>query len=388
MDITQITRDSELKEFVNFPYELYKHHLKGESWWTPSMKAEVESALDPDEHPFYRDESSDARAFLAKNDGETLGRIMVLESGPYNRANEENSAFFYFFESTENQEVVDALFAASINWARSRGLGEIIGPMGMLAGDGHGILVDGFEQRPGTGIPWNPPYYGKLIENAGLRKLADSSSALVEIDFALREDKVNRLYGAAEKIKNSRDFSVISFESKSSVRERMDWLVPQLSNLYNESFQDLSFFHPMDRAKMRRILERLLRITDSSSVDLIKLALKGNKVIGFLLAYPNVVTGLRRAGGSLWPLGWLYLYLSRRFTRWVDANGVGVLPEYRGSGVSILLYTEFLRTLEESRYRHLVINQISEENHRNLREIQKTFGVEFDRKHRIYRIEV
>ncbi len=388
METIRVTEPPEVREFINFPYDLYDDREENHSLWVPTMKAEVKSALDRDEHPFYRDPDSEARPFLAKNGDEVKGRIMVLKSGPYNRANNENTAFFYFFEAVDSQEVADDLFTAAFSWARHQGLEKLIGPMGMLAGDGHGVLVQGFKRRPGMGMAWNPPYYRKLIEAAGLEKLGDSASARALLDFEQKKEKVQRLYKVAERVRRTRDLRVKSFESKREVREQMDWLVDQISNLYNRSFQGLPFYHPMDREKSRRIINRLLSVTDSRSIRLIKLAIKDERVVGFLLAYPNIASGLRKAGGSLWPLGWLYLSLDRRFTRWADANGIGILPEFQGRGVSTLMYAEFLKSLEASNFEHLIINQISEKNHKNLREIQKTFGVEFDRKHRIYSYEL
>ncbi|MBS3825928.1 hypothetical protein KGY58_05235 [Candidatus Bipolaricaulota bacterium] len=385
MKVVRVTEGSEVRDFIRFPYKLYNEGLTRDSLWAPPMKTEIKSALDPDEHPFYKDPDSDAQAFIVKRNESVEGRIMVLESGSYNREHQEETGFFYFFESKNDQEVADKLFDSCRSWARERDLKTLTGPMGMLAGDGHGILVDGFNRRPGMGMAWNPPYYKSLVEGAGFEKLADSFSARALLDFEEKKDRLERLSRAAERIKKKSKVKVESFDSRKEVKDQMDWVVPQMSTLYNESFKNLPYYHPMDEVKMRRIINRLLTVTNSRSIKLIKLAIQDDRIVGFLLAYPNIVSGLKKAQGDLWPLGWLYLQWDRRFTRWADANGIGILPEFQGTGVSVLLYLEFLKTLEESQFEKLIINQISEKNHKNLREIQKTFGVEFDRKHRIYR---
>ncbi|MBS3813604.1 hypothetical protein KGY64_07240 [Candidatus Bipolaricaulota bacterium] len=71
----------------------------------------------------------------------------------YNEDHGTKTAFFYFFESVDDEEVAVRLFQATFKWARSRGLESMIGPMGLLAGDGHGALVDG----TGSVREWVPP---------------------------------------------------------------------------------------------------------------------------------------------------------------------------------------------------------------------------------------
>jgi len=383
MQIIKVTGQSEIHDFIEFPFKLYNQ--KNSSWWVPPMNTDMEFNLDSNRHPFYDDPGSDAQCFLAKNNGRIKGRIMVIESAPYNKVHETNTAFFYFFETLDDGKIANALFDVVFDWARKRDLEQIIGPTGLLAGDGHGILVKGFGRRPGMGMPWNPPFYKEMVESAGFEKRADTLSAQVSLDFESYWDLAQNLYESAEKVKKQRGLRVKTFDSQQAIKDELSWLTQELCNVYNKSFENLPFFHPMDEAKMRRIINQLLAVATRRSVELFNLAMKDDRVIGFLLAYPNIVSGLRSAGGELWPLGWLYLKTARRFTTWVDANGIGILPEFQGTGAAVVMYAQLLKTLEKSRFQHLIINQVLEENHKNLREM-KIFGVtEFDRVHRIYR---
>ncbi len=383
MKTVEVAGQDEIQDFIDFPFRL--HGRRGRSLWVPPLKSDLRVDLDRERHPFYRDEGSDAQAYLVKDGCKVRGRIMVIESGPYNREHGTESAFFYFFESEDDEGVANSLFQASFDWARERGLDQVIGPMGLLAGDGHGVLVDGFDKRPGMGMPWNPPCYEGLVESGGFRKLADTLSAEVPLDMDEHRDMVENLYRSAEKVKAKRGLRVKTYENKEEVRDDIPFLVPSLCRVFNSSFGELPFFHPMNEEEMERIVNQMLTVTDGRSVRLVKFAMKGDELIGFLLVYPNIAAGLRRANGRLWPLGWLYLSLERRFTSWVDANGIGILPEYQGKGATVVLYAELLKTLEKSRFDKLIINQILEKNHKNLREME-IFGVtEFDRVHRIYR---
>lgn len=383
MKIVAVTSDKEKQDFINFPFKLYRGSKDAN--WVPSLKSDVEFNLDRSRHPFYEDARSDAQPFIVKRDGEVVGRILAIECETYNEEHDTNTAFFYLFESVNQESVAQALFDAAFEWSRERGMNRIIGPMGLLAGDGHGVLVEGFENRPGMGMPWNPPYYEDLVSSAGFEKEADTYSAELTLDYNKHREIIENLYDSAAKVKNKRGFKTKSFASKGEIKDNMSFLVPELTNVYNKSFGELPFYHPMDEKKMKRIIDRLLSLVDGNSVDLVQFVMKGESLVGFLLVYPNIVSGLRKAGGTIWPLGWLHIGLNRRFTTWADANGIGILPRFQGSGATVLLYAELIRTLQKSRFEHLIINQVLEENHKNLREME-IFGVtDFDRVHRIYR---
>lgn len=384
MKTVEVTDQSEIEEFIQFPFNLYDDK---NSRWVPPIISDMESTLDPSSHPFYRDPESEAQAFLVKNQGKPRGRIMVIKSGPYLEEHEANPAFFYFFESTHDQQGANALFDVASEWSRDHGLDSLIGPMGMLAGDGHGILIEGFKNRPGMSMPWNPPYYKDLLESAGFEKMADAFSAELLLDFEAHRELIEGLYDSARRVKQRREIEVKSFDSKRALQKKLPSLIPELCEIYNRSFSELPFYRPTDEDKMRRIVEQILAVANRRSVKLTQFAVKDDRLIGFLLAYPNIVSELRKARGKLWPIGWLYLTLGRRFTRWVDVNGIGILPEYQGTGATVILYTNLLRSLERSRFKHLIINQILEDNHKNLREM-KIFDVteeKFNRVHRIYR---
>ncbi len=381
MKIEKVESEAEIEEFVKFPFGFYEKSDK----WVPPLINEVKSVFHSS-HSFYRDEDSTAQAFLLK-EGKVRGRIMALKSGPYNRRHNSKTAFFHFFDvddANDNQLVANKLFDAVTCWAQERNLEDIRGPMGMSVEDGHGILVEGFEQRLGMEMAWNYPYYNQLVTEAGFEKALDSYSDYVDINLKINEnaDKIKRIRKVARSTKRKQGLETLQFSSKKELEKRMDWLVPQMINLYNKSFQDLPL-QPINEPEMRHIIETLLEIFTSRTVKLPQFVLKGDKAIGFLLAYPNIVPALRKAWRTLFPLGWLRLLWARSRTSWVDANAMGILPKYQGRGVTALLYHQLLETLKESRFEKLIVTQILESNNRNIREMNKVLGIEFDSDHRI-----
>lgn len=383
----EVDSEREIKKFIDFPFKLYGKEDK----WVPPLIDEMRSVFDSS-HPFYQDEESAAQAFLVEEEEKVRGRIMALKPEPYNRRHNSKAAFFHFFEvddAGDNQLVTKKLFAAVAHWAQERDLETVRGPMGMSVEDGHGILVEGFNQRPGMSMTWNYPYYDRLVINAGFKKALDSYSDHINLSRKIREDKdkIDRIRENARATKRRQNLETLQFGSKRELKKRMDWLVPQMTNLYNKSFQDLSL-QPMSEPEIRHLAESLLDLFDSRTISLPQLVVKDDKVIGFLLVYPNIVPALRKVRGTLYPFGWLRLIWARSHTTWVDANALGVLPEYQGRGVTALLYYRLLKILNERSFENLIVTQILENNYKSIREMNKVLGIEFSgahrRTHRIY----
>jgi hypothetical protein len=112
--------------------------------------------------------------------------------------------------------------------------------------------------------------------------------------------------------------------------------------------------------------------------------MKGDDVIGYLFAYPDVSEALQRARGRLWPLGWYHILRDKKRTTWVNINGAGVLPAYQGRGANILLYTEMARTIKDFGFEHADVVAVGEDNVKSFSDME-AIGVHWYKRHRSYR---
>jgi hypothetical protein len=248
-----------------------------------------------------------------------------------------------------------------------------LGPKGFLQADGVGLLVDGFEHRPALGIAYNKPYYDGLLIDAGLSKETDYLSGYLSGSHELSP----RFYEIADKVRERRGFYVKSFSSRKELRA---W-IPRIGGVYNGAFVDNWQFCPVTDAEMQVIANRLISIADPR---LIKLVLKGDEVIGFVFAFPDVSAAIQRINGRIWPLGWLHLLYEFRHTRWVNFNGTGLSQQHRGVGANAVLYTELARTVHDFGFEHADVVQIEEQNAKSLGDMGE-IGVQWYKRHRIYR---
>jgi hypothetical protein len=309
-----------------------------------------------------------------------MGRLAVLDNRRYNEFNKTKTAFFYLFECENNLEAATALFSVAFDWARSRGLTHITGPKGFTPLDGFGLLVKGFEHRPAFGLPYNPAYYVDLVEAQGFVKEGESVSGYLGtgIQFPLR------IHELAERLAQRRGLRILHCENRADLRA----LVPHLKELYNNSLGGTEGTVPLTDEEIDLMANQLVWLADPK---LVKVVMKvedplegGDKVVGFLLAYPDISAALQKTRGRLFPFGWLTLLRELQRTDWININGAGLLPEYRGSGGTAILYSEMFKSVAENlRYKHAEVVQIGLENEKMQREMEN-FGIDFYKMHRTY----
>lgn len=355
----------DVERFVELPFRLYRDCAV----WVPPLVDDVKLMLNRRKYPFYA--HSDAAFFLAERADRVVGRIAVLDNRHYNAHWRSQTAFFYLFDAEDDVEAACALFAAAESWAAARGLTKMVGAKGFLQGDGLGVLVDGFEHHPAVGIPYNHPYYGRLIEAAGYTRQRDFYSAYLPGDTILPE----RIERIADKMMAHRGFTIKTFANK---RELTAW-IPRIVKLYNDAFVENWEFNPVTEAEAKVIGDRLLMIADPR---LIKLVMKDDEIAGFLFGFPDISDGIRRARGRLWPLGWFWILRDFRRTRWLNLNGAGILAPYRGLGVNAILYAEMAKTIRAGHFAHADIVQIEE--HVLTLADTRTIGGRIYKTHRIY----
>ncbi len=357
----------DIRAWIELPYRLYAH----DPLWVPPMVAEARMQLDRRRNPFFQ--HSEAVFFLAEQDGQVVGRLAVLENRLYNARTGARRAFFTHFETIEDFAVAAALFEAALAWCRRQQLDTLVGPKGFLTADGMGLLVEGFERRPALGIPYNPPFYHDFIRQLGFARETDFLSGYLSADHPLPE----RVVRIAERAKQRYGFRSERYRSKRALRR----LVPLVVAAYNEAFTENWEYVPITPAEAHVIAERLLAVIRP---ELVQLVWKDEQLIGFLLCYPDISAAIQRTGGRLWPWGWFHLWREFGRTVWVNINGAGILPAYRGRGVDAILFVELARTIKGSRYKHAIVVQVDEGNSKMQREMA-ALGVTFDTRHRIFR---
>ncbi len=364
-----ISRRSQVRRFVDIAYRLYEDYPN----WVPPIRLDMNAMLNPRKHPFY--EHSKADFFIAVRDGHDVGRIAALENTRYNEYHKTREGQFYLFECVDDPEAAQALFEAACSWASNRGLTAVVGPKGLGPFDAYGFLVKGFEHRQTmTMLAYNPPYYIDMATRAGFKKEVDFITHIID---AVGWELDQRIESVASRTKERSGLTIRTFSSKKEIKE---W-AERIARAYNNSFVDNWEYVPLTDAEIDFIVANIMVVVRP---DLIKLITQGERIVGFLLAFPDISGGMQKAGGRLLPFGLVSLLRAMRTKEWVVANGIGILPEFQKRGGNALLYHEIVQTFKAAGFRRYEMTQIAESAVKMRSDLVKIGGVPH-KNHRVYR---
>jgi len=336
----------EINDFVQFQYDLYD----GVKQFCPPFVSDIKLMLNKSKHPFY--ERSDGDFFVAKRDGKIIGRIGILVNNPFNEYHKTKKAQFYLFECINDQEVANKLFEKAFVWCKEKGLDEVVGPKGLSAFDGYGILVEGYEHHQMmTMMNYNFDYYPKLLENIGFEKEVDFVSCYVKANEFKIPEKVKEV---ARRVKERGNFKVLTFKNKRQMMR--DW-ADKIGQAYNDTFVNNWEYYPLSEGEVKLLVDNLMVVADPK---LVKIITYNDKIVGFLLAFPDITSSLQRHKGRITPLGIVDMMIDLKRTKWVAINGAGVLPEFQGRGGIALLYDEMEKTIGSYGFVHGEMTQVAE----------------------------
>ncbi len=363
------TGDKEqVNKFVQFHYDLYE----GCPQWVPPFKVDIKMMLNRKKHPFY--EHSDADFFLAYRDGKIVGRIAALENKPFNEYHKTKDAEFYLFDSIDDQEVANALFEAVFDWARQRGLNHVVGPKGLSAFDGYGIQIEGFEHRQIMNMMnYNYDYYAHLVETLGFEKEVDFVSCYIPAEHFHLDPRIHEI---SRRVQDRGTLQVKKFRNKA---ELVSW-ADRIGEAYNNTFVQNWEYYPLSKREVKFVVDTIIQVANPK---LIKIITSGDKVVGFLLGFPDVSEAMQRAKGNLNLFSIIDLIFEMGKTKWISLNGMGVLPEYHGRGGNALLYSEMEDTLHSFNFLHADLTQVAETTKQMRKDLENVGGKPY-KNHRVF----
>lgn len=321
--VAYVSTEEERNEFLEFPYR----HYSDDPVWVAPLKIQQKDLINTRKNPFYKD--ADIALFLAYYNGRPAGRIAAIHNHAYNRYNQENAGFFGFFESIDNQLIVNLLFKVVRDWLRERGCNKLLGPMSPGLLDEIGIQIDGFEHRPAIMMPHSKPWYDKRIRNAGLGKVMDL--------FAY---KVTRETVASDRMKRAGDIvkkRVPGLKIRPVNLRRFKREVEVIHHIFNKAWQRNWGFYEIDKKVLTHLAKELKQIIDP---DFAHIAEVDGKPVGFSISIPDYNQVFQKMDGTLLPTGIFKLLWHRRKIDAVRTALMGVLPEYQGQGVYAMLVSE------------------------------------------------
>jgi GNAT superfamily N-acetyltransferase len=344
VEIVEVDGRNDFREFVELPYRLYRNYPH----WVPPLRIAVKEILDRNRHPFYR--NAEAGFYLARRDGRAVGRIAAILDRNHNRFQEEDAGFFGFFECEQDQDAASALLDAAARWVSARGASCLRGPVNPSTNYECGMLLDAFDQAPMIMMSYNPPYYPELMDNAGMRKAKDLY-AYLSTPSTVDGKKVQRV---AERALAASGASVRPIDMK-----RFEVELERLWSVYNGAWRRNWGFVPMTREEFAAMGKEMKQILVP---DFVLVGEVEGRVVGFALALPDINQALKPAGGRLFPLGLLKILYHQRTVRNLRVLALGVVEEYRATGLAAAFYASLIGSSRRLGYRDCEMSWILEDN--------------------------
>ncbi|NIR49378.1 hypothetical protein GWO43_12905 [candidate division KSB1 bacterium] len=323
VEISKVQSKKDLNEFIKLPWKIYED----DSNWVPPLIMDMKKILNKKKNPFF--EHSEAVLFLAKKDGQPVGRIAAILNNHHNNFHNEKTGFFGFFESTNDTEVSAALFDAAVAWVKENGMTQIRGPMNFSTNDSCGVLYEGFDSPAVIMMPYNPSYYLSLLENSGFQKIKDLYAYYFNRDMHIPErfeSMARRTH--ADKSVRFRTVNLQNFKNE----------VETVKNIYNEAWESNWGFVPMTDSEFLHLAKDLKPVVDP---DIVFFAEVNGESAGFSLSIPDYNQILKDLNGRLFPFGIFKLLKNKKNITRIRVITLGVRKKFQNKrGLAPTFYYE------------------------------------------------
>jgi GNAT superfamily N-acetyltransferase len=322
VDVRPVAGKRELDAFIKLPWRLYRNEPR----WVPPLIYDRKRFLDRSRNPFFK--HAEVELFLAWRGDEPVGRISAQIDRHFNEFQHHDWGMFGFFECSNDPAVAAALLGAADAWLRARGRDRMVGPMDFTTNDECGILVDGFDLPPTILTNWHHPYYGELIEGAGLSKAMDLY--MWSLDVADRESVHPAIWRVAADVERKYGITVRNMRKKDMEAE-----IGRFLEVYNAAWERNWGFVPLTEEEVRHYAKDLKQVLDENWAFI---AERDGEPVGAALTLPDYNQVFKHLNGRLLPIGWAkFLWYKRKIDR-VRVFALGVKPEYQHTGVGAKLY--------------------------------------------------
>lgn len=349
--IKDVETRSQLKDFINFNYTLYK----GNEYAVPELMVDLLNTFSPEKNAAF--EFCEAKYFLAYDDaGKIVGRVAGIINHKANESWHLHKVRFGWIDFIDDREVSAALLKAVEEWGKSKGMDSIQGPMGFTDMDHEGMLIEGFDELSTSATIYNYPYYKEHLDALGYEKETDWVEFNVQIPDAMPE----KMLRIADIVR--RKYNLHVAPRNMSMKKFLAKYGSSFFTCINAAFKPLFGYSELTERQKRDYLDMYSMILD---IDLISLVLdKEERVVACGVAIPSLSEALQKSGGKMFPLGWWHLLkaLKWKHSKTADLLLAAVLPEYQGKGLNAVFITDLYPNFIKGGFKQVETNVELESN--------------------------
>lgn len=275
------------------------------------------------------------RWILKDDNGRLIGRIAAFTHDKYiSKGTDYPVGGVGFFDSIDDQQAANMLFDIAKEWLKSKGMDAMDGPINFGDRDKWwGLMVEGFEQEPMYGMPYNPSYYERLFEDYGFQNYYNQYYYSMRVDdplpdrFPERHAKFKAKPGYVAKHINLKD---------------LDKYAQDFATVYNAAWAQHGEGKEITTEQVLKLFKKMKPIMDER---MIWFAYYKEDPIGMFINIPDLNQYFKHFNGKF---GWL----EKLRLLWMKERGVckkatglafGIVPKYQALGIdSFMIYESAL----------------------------------------------
>lgn len=372
VEVVEVESLSQLKQFIKFPNQLYKDDP---NYVAPLITERLEF-FDKQKNPFYQ--TATTKEYLAKRDGKIVGRLGTCVNYAHNQHHLEKVGFFGFFDCPDDYEIASMMLRVAMINLKKVGMEKMRGPVSYSTNHECGLLIEGFDSPPKVMMTYNKPYYLQLLEKFGFKKAMD-----------LYAYKITKEMPVPEKVTKVMDklLERVGATVRPLKMSRFDKEVEKIHKIYNAAWEENWGFVPMTKEEFFHMGHSMKQIIDPKVALIVEVA---DEPIAFMLAVPDINQALIKLNGRLLPFGLVKLLWHTKVSNKIDSLRVltlGVIPEYRGRGLDMVLYARIFMDGINAGYDWAEMSWVLESNQLMNSAIER-MGAELYKKYRIVEMPI
>ncbi len=354
LKVTKVTGKNEVSDFIHVTDHIYRDCLQ----YVPDLRDDVRALITPQED-LSEQGALRIQPFVAYRNEVPVGRIVGIINQRANEKWQTKNVRFSMIEFIDDLEVSAALLNAVADWGRSFGMTHIQGPLGITDFDKEGMLVENFELPGSPSTIYNLDYYPRHMEAWGMEKEVD----WVQIRINVPQETPARYLRVAQYCREQMGLRVIKVTAD-MIRNK--GYGKKIFDLLNAAYEPLFGFTQFSEEQAKQFIEKYLPVIDTRLIPLI--VDEKDDVVGVAVTMGGLSKAMRKANGSLWPLGWWHLLKALKWKREDNAEMllIAVRPDLQGFGVNAMFFEDLIPIYNKFGFRWAETGPQLEDNVREL----------------------
>jgi GNAT superfamily N-acetyltransferase len=356
-------------------FQLKRHIYRDDPAVVTPLRRMERQQVDRHNNPFYA--HAEMEAFLCYRHGHPVGRVAAIVDHLHQEYHRDDVGFFGFFESIDDQQVVQKLIDTASAWLRQRGCKSIRGPVNPSMKGEFGVLVEGHSEPPMIMMAYTPARYDRLLIAEGF-DVAKSFYAF-RIIFSSQREQVEAKVAQLEQdnAKVLRRYQQLKFRPVSA--DNYERTFREINDLGNRVRSVGWGFVPLTPAELDFMIQNLRRVI---RYDMIHAAYWEDRLVGYIVNIPDVNWALQRTIGKWDWLRMVQLPFWLRRTPRTRVIALGVDDEFRAKGIAMILINQL--TDRRHDFDEWEFSWVQEDNLKSIRAIERALPLNRSKTYRLY----